>query len=174
MLAACDIVCYYETVGRELTPSMLTWPVIKNFREQLDALKQRKKDGTDFEVPKITKSVNILKWSESFKDFLSRKIGSRLIPYSYVVRKDVNVGDALALATGHCYSTEHNSVEGELVARVQHTHAKYRDNNQAVYYFLEEATHNTSYAALIKPYQRNRDGRATFNTMTSQYTGEDK
>ena len=39
LLAACDLVQYYETVGREITMGNIHWdPVIKNFAEQWRAL----------------------------------------------------------------------------------------------------------------------------------------
>ena len=31
LLIACEAVCYYEMVGRELTPGIMAWPVLKNF-----------------------------------------------------------------------------------------------------------------------------------------------
>ena len=62
------------------------------------------------------------------------------------------------LAVNQPHSTEHGSVEGELVARAAHTHPLYRDDNSVVYYQLEEATRGTSYAASNKPFQRGKDG----------------
>ena len=72
------------------------------------------------------------------------------------------------------HSTEHGSVEGELVARAAHTHALYRDENSVVYYHLEKATRGTSYAASIKPFQRGKDGRGAWKALTSQCAGQDK
>ena len=60
------------------------------------------------------------------------------------------------LAVYQPHSTEHGSVEGELVARAAHTHALYRDDNSVVYYHLEEATRGTPYAASIKPFKEER------------------
>ena len=54
----------------------------------------------------------------------------------------------------HPHSTEHVSVEAELIARAAHTHARFREDNSVVYYHLEEGTRGTSYAASIKPFQR--------------------
>ena len=60
------------------------------------------------------------------------------------------------------------------MARVAHTHALFRDDNSGVYYHLEEATRVTSYAASIKPFQRRKDGRGAWKTLTSQYAGKGK
>ena len=65
-------------------------------------------------------------------------------------------------------------MKGELVARDAHTHKLYRDDNSVVYYHLEEATRGTSYAASIKPFQREKDGRGAWKALTSQYAGQDK
>ena len=70
LIAACDIIRYYETIGRSLTAANLMWDmVINNFQIQWKALKD-KKDGDEPETPKIAKGLNIMKWSESFCDIL--------------------------------------------------------------------------------------------------------
>ena len=98
-----------------------------------------------------------------------------MIPLAYVVRIDHQVpGPAPTLAPNQPHSTEHGSVEGELIARASHTHALFRDDNSVVYYHLEEATRATSYAASIKPFQKVRDGRGAWKALTSQYAGKDK
>ena len=102
--------------------------VIKNFEVQWTALKERKK-GDEPEIPKITKALPVIKWTQAFADYLDMVIGARTIPLSYVVREDVAVpAMAPVLATGQPYSDEHGSVEAELVARASHTHALYRDD----------------------------------------------
>jgi len=79
-------------------------PVIKNFEQHWKALQDRKKEDVA-EVPKITKSLGIMKWTEAFTDFLSKTIGVRTIPLAYVVREEVNVPTtAPALLRGKSYS----------------------------------------------------------------------
>ena len=129
----------------------------------------------DPDVPKITKALPIIKWTQAFQDFLNRVIGARMIPLAYVIRIDPQVlGPAPTLAANQSHSTEHGSVEGELIARASHTHALFRDDNSVVYYHLEEATRGTSYAASIKPFQTGKDGRGAWKALTSQYAGKDK
>ena len=104
-----------------------------------------------------------------------RVIGARIIPLAYVIRIDPQVpGPAPTLAPNQPHSTEHGSVEGELIARASHTHALFRDDNSVVYYHLEEATRGASYAASIKPFQRGKDGRGAWKALTSQHAGKDK
>ena len=175
LLAACDTVRYYEMIARELSASNMRWdPVIKNFSQQWKALKDRK-DGEAPVVPKISKTLSIIKWTEAFTDFLHRKIGVRMVPLAYVVREVVDPpAPPPPLATNLPHSTEHGSVEGELIARASHTHPLFRDDNSAVYYLLEEATRGTSYAPTIKPYQRSKHGRDAWRSLVMQYAGEDK
>jgi hypothetical protein len=136
LLEACELIRYYEMVSREPTHTNMRWdPVIKNFTQQWQALKDRK-DGEAPEVPKITKTLSIIKWTEAFTDFLHRKIGVRMVPLAYIVRELVTPGVPPALATGLPNSTEHGSVEGEMIARTSHTHPLFRDDNSSVYYLL--------------------------------------
>ena len=93
-----------------------------------------------------------------------------MIPLAYVIRTDPLVPDtAPTLAPNQPHSTEHGSVESELIARASHTHALFRDDNSVVYYHLEEATRGTSYAASIKPFQKVKDGRGAWKALASQY-----
>jgi hypothetical protein len=157
-----------------LTTAALRYdPVIQDFATQWRSLKARKEDKP--EVPKITKALPILKWVEAFDDFLSLAIGTRNIPLSYLTRDDVDPPNPPPpLMNNRAYSTEHGSVEMELVARASHNHAAFRDDNLKLYHYLEEATRGTFYAASLKPYQRGKDGRSAYNSIRSQYAGRDK
>jgi hypothetical protein len=175
LLSACNIVRYYEATGRALTPGSITWnTVIKNFAEQWKALKDRKSEDAP-EVPKITKALPIIKWTEAFADYLHRVIGVRTIPLAYVIREVVEVPAAVpGLLPGQPHSEEHGSVKAELIAHSYHNNAFYRDDNANAYYKLEEATRTTSYAASIKPFQRAKDRRAAWLALSNQYAGNDK
>jgi hypothetical protein len=144
MLEAGELIRFYKTIGRQLTPGNIRYdPVMKDFTEQWKALEQRKKDE-DPEVPKISKALPIIKWTEAFDDFLSRKVGARTIPLAYVTHENVQVPNvAPPLAQDKPHSIQYGSVEGDLVARASHGHALYREDNSSVYYFLEEATRGT-------------------------------
>ena len=174
LIAACEIIRYYETVGRNLTAANLMWnTVIKNFEIQWKALKD-KKDGDEPDTPKIAKGLNIMKWSESFRDILHRCIGVRMIPLAYVIRELEAPPAITALMAGQPHSAEAGSIEQELITRASHNHALFRDDRATVYYKLEEATRGTSYAASIKPFQRTKDGRGAFDAIINQFAGEDK
>jgi hypothetical protein len=175
LIVACELIRYYETCGRVLTPANLQWnTVMKNFEIQWKALMD-KKDRDEPDTPKISKSLNIMKWSEAFRDILHRCIGVRNVPIVYVIREIAVVPVAIpALMAGQPHSTENGSVEMELTSRASHNHPLFREDNESVYHRLEEATRGTSYAASLKPYQRAKDGRGAFEAIISQYAGEDK
>ena len=85
LTVACDLVRFYQTVGRDLTAANIQRnQVMSNFEIQWKALKDRK-DEVDPDVPKITKALPIIKWTEAFQDFLHRVIGARMIPLTYVI-----------------------------------------------------------------------------------------
>lgn len=175
LAVACEMVRFYDTVGRPLTPGNMQWNQVgHNFQIQWKAIKDRKKED-DPEVPKITRQLPVIKWIEAFTDFLHRVVGVRDIQLAYVLRTDATVPAAApALAANHPHSVDHGSVEAELVARATHTHPLFKDDNAKVYYFIEEATRSTTYAASIKPYQRAKDGRGAWTAIKSQYAGQDK
>ena len=134
-----------------------------------------KRDEDTPEVPKISKSLPIIKWMEAFQDHLHHVIGVRMIPLAYVIRTDEEVPAVPPpLLAGQPHSEAHESIEGEMIAWALHTHALFRDDNAAVYYAFEEATHSTSYAASIKPFQRTKNGHGALLALTNQYAGNDK
>ena len=162
-------------VGRDLTAANLQWnTIMKNFEIQWKALKERKEDESP-DVPKISKALPVIKWTEAFQDFLIRTIGNCNIPLVYIIRDEPNPPAAAPpLAVGQPHSIEHGSVESELMAQASHTHALFHDDNSNLYYLLEEATWGTPYATSIKPFQRAKDGRGAWVALTSQYAGKDK
>ena len=98
-----------------------------------------------------------------------------MIPLAYVTRKEEDIpAMPPPLQARLQHSEVHGSSEGEMIARASHTPAMFRDDNTAVYYALEEATHSTSYAASIKPFQRTKNGRGALQALTNQYAGNDK
>ncbi len=104
LLAVCDLVRYYVMINRALTAQNMQWePVMRNFTESWTSLKDRK-EGAAPEVPKISKTLSIIKWTEAFTDFLHRKIGVRMIPLAYVVRARVIPNAPLPLATNLPYT----------------------------------------------------------------------
>ena len=101
----------------------------------------------------------MIKWIEVFRDHLQRCIGVRNVPLIYVQREVVAVlPECPPLNPGQPYSTQHGSIEEDLIARASHTHGLYHDDRTVVYYKLEEATRGTPYADSIKPFHNKRMG----------------
>lgn len=175
LLVATDLMKYYAETGRELTAANIAWThVMQNFEIQWKALKDKKEDDPP-DVPKISRTLPIMKWVEAFKDFCSQKIGSRNIPMSYLTRDDVNVPAAVpALATNQPHSAVHGSVEAELVARASHNHPLFRVDNATLYHDIATATLGTQYAPSIKPFQRTKNGIGAFRAIIGQFAGKDK
>ena len=148
--------------------------VMKNFEIQWKALKERK-EADDPDVPKISKSLPIMKWTEAFQDYLHRTIGMRTIPLAYITRVTVDVPAITPpQEVNKPHSTEYGSIEVELIARASHDHELYKEDNGSVYYHLEEATRGTIYSASIKPIQQGKNGRGAWLALTSQYAGNNK
>ena len=162
----------YQDVGS--TVVLCFGNVLKNFGKQWDTIKQKEKDDKAG-VPKIIRSLPIVRWTESFEDFLHQVIGSCHICLSYLVRDNVDAPTlAPELLDCCCYSEEHESVMGELIARATHDHTKYKDDNKKLYSFSEEATQSTQYASSIRTLLRAKDGREAYFALKCQYAGKDK
>lgn len=177
LLETADLIRFYVMIGRGITHANIFYdPIVIDFTHQWKSLKDRKKNDV-VEVPKITKTLPIIKWTEAFDDFLARTIGIRHIPLSYVTRavSDPTVTEPLPdILDGHPHTEKYGSIEGDLVARATHDHPLFKDDNAKVYYYLEEATRGTSYAASLKTFQRSKDGRGALSSLRSQYAGKDK
>ena len=172
---ACELVWYYDIIGRDLSVGNMRWSnVMKNFEIQWKALKECKQ-ADDPKVPKIIKSLPIMKWTEVFQDYLHQTIGVRTIPLAYVTRETVDIPAVPPPQEANKpHSTEYGSIEVELVACASHDHELYKEDNGAVYYHLEEAMRGTTYSASIKPFQCEKDGHGAWLALTSQYAGNDK
>jgi hypothetical protein len=172
--AASDLVRYYVTCDRALTPANMRWtPIIKLFQKSHDSMALKiKKVRKD--VPKITKTLPIIKWAESFDAFLKITYGTRNIPLAYVTRENVAPGAPPALGNNLPYSADHNSIEAELTALASHADPIYQSDNEDLFQLLFDATESTSYAGSIAPFKSTGNGRAAYKALTDQYAGPDK
>ena len=89
LIAACGIVRYYETVGHSLSVENIRWSlVIRSFKDQWKALKSSRNDE-EVEVPKISKALPVIKWSDAFIEFLRRVIRIKMVPWAHVGKDNV-------------------------------------------------------------------------------------
>jgi hypothetical protein len=173
--AAAKLVKFCNAIGRDLTAQNIRWnPIIDDFIQQWTALERRGKEELK-EVPKISKALPILKWTEAMSDHFNRVVGVRKIPLTCVIREDVNIPAVCPpLATNKPHSELHGSVEQDLVMRASHNHPLFPEDNSKVYYQIEEATRGTKYVSTIKPFQRRKDGRGAWKSIALQHAGIDK
>ena len=83
--AASNIVQFYKTVGRAITNTVMQLdPIIKDYKKECYILVKRKVEYVS-DVPNIIKALLIIKWEESFSNFLHRNVGERKIQLSYVI-----------------------------------------------------------------------------------------
>ena len=173
--AAIEMAHFYDTVGRAFTAqNMMYSPIIKNFTELWDALKEKKKKEQP-EVPKLGKGISFVKWIESFRDHCYQCIGTRFVPLAAVIREEVAVAqNCPARANGQPYSDEHGSIAGDLIHRSSHSRGNFKEDNAEVYFKIEEATRNTTYQDSIAPFKRTLNGRGAYLALKTQYAGKDK
>jgi len=171
---AAIAVSYYTSIDRDTTPNNMHYQrTLMDFHEQWENLLKKGEEKAPA-TPCITRSLQIIKWTESFEEFLHQVLGVNHVPLSYVIREHMLVGAPPALLTNHSYSEEHGSVEGELIARSSHRTAQCRADNATVFKYIEEATRETRYSASISPFSRKKDGRGAWMALIAQYVGKDK
>ena len=137
LIIACDLIQYYDTVGRFPSAVNMQWiPVTKNFEIQWTSLKSKlDKDVPD--TPKITRGLNVIKWSESFIDYFHRCIVVYKVTLTYFIRTDDDVPEICPpIAVGQPQSVDAGSIEMELIMRASHNHPNYRVENEKVYFKL--------------------------------------
>ena len=69
------------------------------------------------------------------------------------------------------YSTEHESMAGEMVNRLSHTHPLFRVDNATGYSQLVTATLGTQYSSTIAPFKQTRNGRGALRALKAQFAG---
>ena len=100
---------------------------------------------------------------EYFSNFIHRTVGEINIPLFYVIREsDIMPGAAQPTMIGKPYYEEHGFVEKEFIVRSSHTHSHFKEDSSKVYYYIDEATRTTRYAASIKTHQKKKSGRDAF------------
>ena len=176
LYVASEAVRYYAEVGRPLTAANMRWQgPLTAFEMYLKARTEEEKNQESLVVPVISKSNPIFQWSESWSIYLDAKLGYRKIPLAYIVRPVSNPPvNPPALMTNRPYSEEHGSVANELIARADHNHGLFAQDNSMLFDDLAAATVGTVYAATIAPFKKKKDGKGAQEALFSQHLGKDK
>jgi hypothetical protein len=173
--AAANLVRYYQTCSRDITAPMMQWDPMIKYHSEYWTMFEKSIEDSEPELPKITKALPIMRWAEAFVNHLSRVLGVRSIPLTYVIRANVAVADPPPpLTANKPFSAEHGSVPADMVALASHTHACFSLDNATVYHLLVAATQATQYAASVTPFDASKDGRGAYLALTRQFAGPDK
>lgn len=169
---ACALAAkYYLDTSRDLDPENMRWDVVQRFHEEWKAILERKKKD-DPPTPKLSKGVAVYKWLESFRNHLNSVVGVRNAPLSYVIRDEVAVpAVAPVLVLGEPFSEAGGSVEGEMIARLDHSHALFKSDNGNVFDMVEAALRGTAISPSIAQFRKSRDGRAAYLAVLAQHAG---
>jgi hypothetical protein len=117
MLETAELLRFYETIGRDVEAACIEYDMVtKDFSDQWKSLKQRQA-ATKAEVPKISQALPIIKWTETFDVFLSRTVGARCIPLSYITQEKVRVPDDIEERAKGKPHTRDGSVVNDLTTR---------------------------------------------------------
>ncbi len=79
----------------------------------------------------------------------------------------------LPSSLGEPFVEEYGSVDGEMIARLLHTHPLFKSDNGQVFDVIEVALRGTSISPLIAQFCKTRDGRAAYLALVSQHAGRD-
>ena len=97
------ITLYYEDIGRPITPSIVNWARIQQFRSYITACKKWE-DPADPSV--FSNDVSILQLLELVMEHLISKLGVRKIPLSYVTRADLIMSTIATISATFPYSED--------------------------------------------------------------------
>ena len=88
---AAVAISYYEWTSRPLNAGNIEWePHLKNFSVQCKYIQDLKKND-DATLPKISKTLSIVKWFEAYEYYDSQVIGQSNAPLTWIIRENVSV-----------------------------------------------------------------------------------
>ena len=83
-VASCAV-RYYLSIGREPTPNNMKSATLEYFEFQWKALEELKKYQSDSSLPKLTKNLQVMKWTPLITAFWATQVGARNVPLTYVI-----------------------------------------------------------------------------------------
>lgn len=84
---AINFLNFYNGIGCEFMPLQIKYKIMQDFTEQWKFLKKCMEDKPD--VPKITKELGVLRWSEAFLNYLAQCIGVQGAPLTYTMGEKI-------------------------------------------------------------------------------------
>ncbi len=177
LIIAVQAATYYTSIDRTIDVGMMNYAnVLVNFKVEWEAY-QMLRDEDEPKVPKVNDRDNdrkIIRWAPIFSDYLSRCYGAKG-PLRYIIRDEVAVPAEAddPLGANEYYGASGSLLE-ELVTRLPHTGAIYRNDNATVYIKIEEAVRGTSCESTIKPFARVKNGRGAYEALIANHAGDEK
>ena len=135
--AASCLVRYYKSTGRDPTPGNMKSATMEYFTFQWKALEELKKEQSESNLPKLTKNLQVMKWTPLITAFWATQVGGRNAPLTYVIREDATVATPRSLKPNRPFSSNFLDIAEELNERLSHDHPVFRADNQLVYKQLE-------------------------------------
>ena len=167
--------CHLVRFMRQLVEITHPWwgTFIKNFQPQLNTLKQMKKLGVAA-TTKISKTLEIINWSEAFAGFLSRAVGVRTFPLPHVVNTMMHQAQCFNIWL-QTHLIQKNIVQQKIIwQNVCRIITLYLRMITKVHYYLEESIRINQHAALTKPCQRKKNIRDYWLSLVRKYSVKDK
>jgi hypothetical protein len=177
LIVAMNAVKYYTSINRTINPACMHHiNVLTPFKLEWDEFESMKSQD-DPDVPSINDKDNerkVIKWVPIFLDCASRTYGSRG-PLAYVLRDEVDVPSEIDdPLENNTYYGESGSLIEELIARLPHEGAIYKNDNATIYMMIEKCARGTSVESTIKGFARKKDGRGAFKALIANHAGETK
>jgi hypothetical protein len=177
LIIAMHASSFYSSINRVMNPQSMHYTnVLSNFKVEWEDYESLIKQD-DPVVPSVDDKDNdrkIIKWIPIFLDCTSRTFGSRG-PLAYVLRDEADVPDEVDdPLLHHAYYGQSGSLIEELIARLPHSGATYKNDNATVYMMIEKSVRNTSVASTIKGFARKKDGRGAYLALIANHAGATK
>ena len=135
LIISANATAYYTAIGRAMSHEIMHYnKVLKNFKVESETY-QNLRDQDEPDVPWISDKdgdCKVIKWVPIFLNSLTRAYGIHG-PLVYLVRKDPAVPDKVNYPLEHeSYFGASASLNEELVARLVHAGAIYKNDNTSV------------------------------------------
>jgi hypothetical protein len=177
LIIAMHAAKYYTSIRRTMSPASMHYTnVLANFKIEWEDYESLIKQDEP-SIPAVDDKDNdrkIIKWIPIFLDCTSRTYGSRG-PLAYVLREEDTVpdeaDDPLLL---QAYYGQSGSLIEELIARLPHEGAIFKNDNATVYMMIEKSVRGTSVESTVKGFSRRKDGRGAYFALISNHAGDTK
>ena len=153
----------YEMIGHPIDPNSLSTNRLKQLKHHRTTIENHNNPDS---IPEVSKSFGIVKAINMFPDFLREKLGVNNVALSYVIREHAVSVVPYYLVSNRPYGTGYTQLMDELIAHATHDGPSLAEDNATVLRLL----HMWS----MKPFQRTRDGRGTFQAIQRHNMGDSK